>query len=260
MDATRHNDQVRAQFGAAAEHYVVSETHAGGDDLDQIVAWAEGGADRVALDVATGGGHTALALAPLYGQVVASDLTERMLQSAEAFVRGRGALNVSFRQADAESLPFVEQAFDLVSCRIAPHHFANVARFVSEVQRVLTSGGIFLLEDSIAPEAPEVAEFLNRAESLRDHTHIRSLRVSEWRNLLREVGLIVEAERVFPKEHPFEAWVRRSQTREADQATLVDLFRASPASARAALRIVVDDAGRVVSYTDEKVVFKARKP
>lgn len=259
MDTIRHKEQVQAQFGAAAEHYVVSATHAEGDDLDQIVAWAEGGPDRLALDVATGAGHTALALAPLYGRIIASDLTERMLQTAEAFIRGRGVRNVSFRQADAESLPFADQSFDLVSCRIAPHHFANVARFVAEVNRVLMSGAIFLLEDSIAPEDPEVATFLNQAESLRDHTHVRSLRVSEWRGLVQDVGLIIEAERVFPKDHPFETWVGRSQTPDADLATLVGLFRASPPSARAALRIVLDDFGRVVSYTDEKVVLKARK-
>ena len=259
MDTIRHKQQVQAQFGAAAEHYVVSATHAAGDDLDQVVTWAEGGPDRVALDVATGAGHTALALAPLYGQVIASDLTERMLQTAEAFIRGRGVMNVSFRQADAESLPFAEQSFDLVSCRIAPHHFANVTRFVAEVHRVMKSGAIFLLEDSIAPEDPEVATFLNEAEWLRDHTHVRSLRVSEWRGLLQDVGLITEAERVFPKDHPFETWVRRSHTSEADQSKLVDMFRAPPLSARAALRIVVDDTGRVVSYCDEKIVFKARK-
>ncbi len=259
MDVARHKERVQAQFAATAEGYVASATHAGGDDLDQLVAWAEGGPDRVALDVATGGGHTALALAPLYGQVVASDLTERMLGSAEAFIRGRGVVNVSFRQADAENLPFPDRFFDLVSCRIAPHHFADVARFVGEARRVLKSSGIFLLEDSIAPEDEDVAAFLNRAEALRDHTHVRSLRASEWRDLIQAIGLAVEAERVFPKAHPFDNWVERSQTSEADRRALVEMFRAAPARARAALRITVDVAGRVTSYTDEKILLKARK-
>src|SRR5205823_412534 len=110
-----HKAEVQAQFGAAAAGYVASTTHAEGDDLAQLVSWAEGGADRVALDVATGGGHTALALAPLYGRVVATDLTEPMLRAAESLARGRGITNVEFRRADAEDLPFRDRSFDVVS-------------------------------------------------------------------------------------------------------------------------------------------------
>lgn len=259
MDAARHKEQVQAQFGAAAENYVASATHAAGDDLEQLVAWAEGGPDRIALDVATGGGHTALALAPHYGHVVASDLTDRMLATAEAFIRGRGIGNVEFRRADAESLPFGEASFDLVSCRIAPHHFANVARFVVEVARVLKSGGIFLLEDSVAPEDPDVAAFLNRAESLRDPTHVRSLRVTDWHQLLDGAGLVVEVERIFPKTHPFESWLDRARTPADARLELAEMFRAAPAPAGRALGIIVDAEGRVASYTDEKIVLRARK-
>src|SRR5262249_17482018 len=146
--------------GAAADAYVASATHVGGDDLDQLVAWAEGGPEKIALDVATGAGHTALALAPHYGRVVASDLTDRMLETAAAFLGAQGARNVEFRRADAEDLPFADASFDLVSCRIAPHHFDDVAKFVGEAARVLRPGGIFLLEDSVAPPDPEAADFL----------------------------------------------------------------------------------------------------
>src|ERR1700736_2247621 len=96
MDKPDHKERIQAQFGASAQGYVDSVTHASGDDLEQIVAWAEGGPDRTALDVATGGGHTALAIAPLFGSVGASDLTEAMLRSAESFCRLRGVSNVTF--------------------------------------------------------------------------------------------------------------------------------------------------------------------
>src|SRR5919199_3568374 len=197
-----HKERVQAQFAASAEAYVVSAGHAMGDDLAQLVAWAEGGPDKVALDVATGAGHTALALAPHYGRVVASDLTERMLTTAEAFIRGRGVANVEFRRADAERLPFGDAEFDAVSCRIAPHHFGDVARFVAEVARVLKPGGLFLLEDSVAPDQPELADFLNRAEWLRDATHVRSRGAREWRDLLARPRLPLEGERAFPKTPP----------------------------------------------------------
>src|SRR5690606_39820909 len=68
----------------------------------------------------------------------------------------------------AEDLPFADGSFDLVTCRIAPHHFADVQRAVHEVARVLRPGGLFLLIDSVAPEDPELDEFLN--ERSEEHT------------------------------------------------------------------------------------------
>lgn len=259
MDELRHKDRVQAQFAAAAEEYVRSANHATGDDLAQLAAWAEGGPDRVALDVATGGGHTALVLAALYGRVVASDLTERMLRTAEAFIRIRGVGNVEFRVADAESLPFPDSSFDSVSCRIAPHHFADVARFVAEAARVLKPGGILLLEDSVTPDDPALARFLNDAERARDSTHVRSLRVREWRDLLTEVGLTIEDERIFRKTHPFADWLDRAHTPEPTRLELAETFRRAPSAVRAAFAIEVDSSGDVVSYSDEKLALKARK-
>lgn len=260
MESASHKERVQAQFGAAAEYYVASISHATGDDLEQLVAWAEGGPDRIALDVATGAGHTALALAPFYGRVVASDLTDRMLATAEAFIRSRGAANVEFRRADAEDLPFPDETFDTVSCRIAPHHFANIARFVAEVARVLRPGGIFLLEDSVAPDDPALARFLNDAECLRDATHVQSLRVGDWHRLLTDAGFAVEAECLFPKTHAFASWLERARTPEAARLKLEQTFRDASPAAREAFAIVVDATGRVVSYTDQKLALKARKP
>lgn len=259
MDATDHKARVREQFGKSAEAYVASETHASGDDLAQLVSWVEGGPDRVALDVATGGGHTALALAPLFARVVASDLTPRMLESAAAHARELGVQNVDFQQADAEKLPFPDEAFDLVSCRIAPHHFSDVGRFVAEVARVLRPGGVFLLEDSVAPEDTLAADFLNRVEKLRDATHVRTLSESEWRQQIARVGLKPEHVGRFRKTHPFHAWVERARTSDANRQELVRAFGAASPTTRAALKIESDGDGNVLGYSDEKLLVKARK-
>lgn len=254
-----HKARIQARFGSAAPAYITSATHAAGDDLAQLVAWAEGGPQRVALDIATGGGHTALALAPLVGRVVATDLTDEMLRHAEAFIRGQGVSNVEFQAADAEDLPFPDEVFDLVSCRIAPHHFSDVARFVREVARVLKRGGVFLLEDSLAPDDPECAAVLNRVEVLRDPTHVRTLTAAEWRQLLRAAALTIEAERVFPKTHAWDSWFARAQTPEPVQQEIATLLREAPARIQEALALTFDSTGRVVSLTDQKIAFKARR-
>jgi SAM-dependent methyltransferase len=258
-DTTTHKARVQDQFGASAAAYVASAGHAAGEDLAQLVAWAEGGEERIALDVATGGGHTALALAAHYGRVGASDLTAPMLAAAESFIRGKGVANVEFRLADAEALPFADAAFDAVSCRIAPHHFPDPGRFVAEVARVLKPGGLFLLEDSVVPADPALDASINRAEAIRDHTHVRSLSEAAWRGLLTVAGLRVEVSAIHPKPHPFNDWAGRSQTSDADRATLMAHFREASPAARAAFAIVCDDAGEVVTFTDEKILFKARK-
>lgn len=255
----QHRQRVRDQFGAAAEAYITSRTHAGGDDLAQLVAWAEGGPATRALDVATGGGHTALALASHYGYIVASDLTTRMLRAAGAFFQARDAANIALAGADAEALPFRDGAFDAISCRIAPHHFASPARFVREAARVLRPGGIFLLEDSVIPNDAAAGDFLNRAEVLRDATHVRSLSMAEWRDLATDAGLAVEAALTIPKTHQFGDWLARANTPEPNRATLHQLFRDAAPPVRDALAIAIEPDGRVASYTDQKLLLKARK-
>src|SRR5262245_23854526 len=126
--------RVQEQFGGSAAAYVTSPGHAAGDDLDTLVAWGRSLAPARALDVATGGGHTALAFAGIARYVVACDLTEPMLQAARGLVRDRGA-RAAFVAGDAVTLPFRDGAFDVVTCRIAPHHFPDVAGAVREVRR-----------------------------------------------------------------------------------------------------------------------------
>lgn len=137
-------DRVRRQFAATAAAYVNSEGHARGDDLAILVRLARPAASDRALDIATGGGHAALALAPLVSEVVATDLTVEMLEAARAFISEQGARNVRFEVADAEQLPFPDAAFDIVTSRIAPHHFPQPELFVQEAARVLRPGGRFV--------------------------------------------------------------------------------------------------------------------
>src|SRR5690606_28333148 len=95
---------------------------------------ATSGVDRsmAVLDIATGGGHIANALAPLAGRVTACDLTEDMLQAASAFIAAGGHTNVDFAVADAEALPFADASYELAACRIAAHHFPDIPAFVRE--------------------------------------------------------------------------------------------------------------------------------
>src|SRR4051794_33346770 len=101
MEDAKIKQLVQDQFGPVAQRYVTSQSHAHGDDLARMLELAQPRGDERVLDIATGGGHAALAFAPRVREVVATDLTPRMLDAATAFIREQGATNVSFELADA---------------------------------------------------------------------------------------------------------------------------------------------------------------
>jgi SAM-dependent methyltransferase len=252
-------DLVRQRFGAAAQGYVTSAGHARGGDLQRLLELAQPRGDERLLDVATGGGHTALAFAPHVREVVASDLTPRMLAAAEAFIRGQGVSNVSFELADAEDLPFADASFEIVTSRIAPHHFPNPQRFVRQAARVLRPGGLFLLDDNMAPEAPELDAFMNRFEKWRDPGHVRACTLSEWRGWMAEAGLRVEhADPLASKRYEFADWVARMHMPEPERAALEAWLLAAPPRCAEYFEIAVAD-GRVQSLAGKYAIIAARR-
>lgn len=199
----------RQRYGRYAAGYVTSATHAKGADLDRLIEVVRPQPTWQALDVATGGGHTALKLAPHVAHVTATDLTPEMLASAERFVHGEGATNVDFRPADAENLPFDDATFDLVTCRIAAHHFPDCTRFVREVARVLVGDGRFWLQDHVLPADDAAASYVDAFEKLRDPSHNRAFQEEEWLAMFGDADLRVAHHEQVTKRHPFRQWAER---------------------------------------------------
>jgi SAM-dependent methyltransferase len=247
--------RVQAQFGASAADYVTSTGHAGGEDLERLVAWARALAPQRVLDVATGGGHTALALAGLARRVTAFDVTEPMLAAARGFLRERGA-RADFVAGDVQALPFGEATFDVVTCRIAAHHFADVAAAMREVRRVLRPGGSFLLQDILGHDDAEAAAFVTEVERRRDPTHVRAYRASEWKAFLRAAGLTIMDSAVVAKGRPWEEWTRRTRMTPEARRELDAFVRAAPARCRAAFDVRLVD-GRIESFTDRMLLVRA---
>lgn len=227
-------DTTRGQFGAAASSYVTSSYHASGPDLRALVAAANfSGGERV-LDVGTGAGHTALAVAPHAGHVTGVDLTPEMLDEAAALARQRDLRNTHFELADALALPYEDGSFDAVTNRQSAHHYADVARAVLETARVLRPGGTFLLIDTVSPEDAAMDTFLNCVELLRDASHVRDWRASEWVRLLGASGFDTEIVDRFTIPLEGADWTARMRTPATKTAMIRDLFvTATPAQRRA---------------------------
>ena len=241
----------------AAEAYATGE-HKSGRDLQLVVDFvAPSGAEHV-LDIGTGAGHTALALAPHVASVVLTDPVPTMLATARRVFAEAGVHNAEFVQAVAERLPFPDASLDIVTTRLAAHHFDDVALAFRQVARVLRPGGVFVIIDTLAPEDPESAAYQDEVERLRDPTHRRIYTQQQWIAFCEQAAFRVEKTAVVRKAHDFEPWLERGGEDAATMQRVRARFLDAPASAVRDLDIVVTD-GRVMSFTDRKLVLAARR-
>jgi ubiquinone/menaquinone biosynthesis C-methylase UbiE len=210
MTESDNKAKVQAFFGANASMYTTSTVHAQGGSLARLVGLAAPMAHDVVLDIATGAGHNALSFAPHVQAVVATDLTPQMLAEACSLAGKRGVSNVSFCQGDAEHLPFASNSFAVVTSRIAPHHFPDVAAAVREMARVCRRGGCVAIADNITPEDEAAAAYINAFETLRDPSHHWAYSLTQWRLFFQQAGLTLEAEETLIKPMHFVSWTDRT--------------------------------------------------
>ncbi len=182
------HSRVKERFGTYAQNYVTSAVHGAGYTLDKLIELVQPAPGKRALDLATGGGHVPLGMTRRGADVIASDLTMPMLRAARNFIREQN-VPARFVCADAQRLPFASNSLDIVTTRLAPHHFPDVAQYVAECTRVLRPGGVFGLCDHAGAAEPEVARYVNTFERLRDPSHIWEYNRAEWESFFRTAGL-----------------------------------------------------------------------
>lgn len=211
-----HDNQVQSQFGASAENYRTSASHARGRSLERLLALTAPQPQWLVLDAATGAGHTAAFLAPHVERVVAGDMTWEMLQQARIVSSEQNLSNVLLVRESARDLSYGDSVFNLVTCRVAAHHFPDPGRFVAECARVLKPGGLLVVIDNIVPDDPRSAAWMNDFERERDPSHACCLSLPQWRELFTVNGLEIVHMEVDDKWFDFAEWMRRMNVAEAD--------------------------------------------
>lgn len=185
-----------------AQAYRESAIHAAGEDLDLVVAWCEPGPGVAVLDVATGGGHVALRLREAGCSVVTVDPAPGMAPDVIA---------------PAEHLPFADGSFDAVACRLAAHHFHDVLGALREMARVARSR-VVVCDNTFVSEASE------KAERLRDRSHVRHYGQAEWRSFFELAGLEIAEEALLERRLEVGPWLERAGTPPEDRPRVLELL------------------------------------
>lgn len=251
--------QVQAYFSRTAASYITSSSHRTGSDLQRLIELGEWDMSLQAIDIATGGGHTALTVAPHVAHITVTDLTPTMLEQAKAFLSEQGVTNAQYQIADAEQLPFNDNTFDRATCRIAPHHFPEVSQAVNEIARVLKPQGLFLLIDSCAPGDPELATFVNGIEKWRDNSHICSYTQEQWQTFFHTAHLEIEHAEIFRRTHNYKDWTTRSQLSTTKTKQLEDHILSRPQPVQDYFAVVKNAAGHLTSFSIDYILLKGRK-
>lgn len=236
--------RVRVSFTEAAEAYRLGAVFSNPADLARMLeGLALSPGDR-ALDVGSGGGHTAVALATAGARTTALDVTPAMLRETKTLAAEKGTSLECRMLGDAHTLPFAKRSFDAVTTRFAAHHFGSAPVAVREMARVLKPGGRLYVFDLSGPDEPEMAAWLDGLEKLRDSSHVASHPPSRWRRMIESVGLEAKNFRWSPRPpYDMASWLDRSGTPEGARAEIQARLANAPTAARKHYHVEEGPAG-----------------
>jgi ubiquinone/menaquinone biosynthesis C-methylase UbiE len=226
-------EDVRSRFANVASNYSSSKFHTASERMQEVLDLAQPKAGDLVLDVATGTGNTAFALAPYVRRVIGLDLTREMLDEAGRVAAKKEITNVDWVLGDVARLPFEDERFDLYTVRAAPHHFPDIDLFLSEAFRVLRPDRDAVFIDCGGPRAAR--DFLHEVEVRRDPSHVRSLTVDEWVDQVERAGFEIEVAKERELDWDYDEWMKNQAVEPALAEELARVIESAEGDARTQL-------------------------
>jgi ubiquinone/menaquinone biosynthesis C-methylase UbiE len=215
------------RFGRIASNFVTSEVHSAGTSIARLHELLSGLSIESVCDVACGAGHLAVSFSGRAAHIVAVDPAPQMLAAVRDLAASKNCA-IETHEAFAEAMPFVDGHFDVVTSRLAPHHFAELTLCLKEMRRILKVGGLLCIIDLEGNDDPTLDEFNHRLQLLHDPTHVRSYTAKLWRVVVEEVGfriIALEAERLEkPDGVTVHRWCETTNSGEKAEAEIVRLL------------------------------------
>jgi ubiquinone/menaquinone biosynthesis C-methylase UbiE len=242
MSTVGLKDSIQSQFNQAAANYSTSPIHAAGTDLTEMLKAAELNGQEQVLDAGSGTGHTALFFAPHVAQIIAFDLSEKMLGQGRKLAEDRGITNIEFRRGDVEHLPFADASFDLITTRLSAHHWPNLLTALREFRRVMRPNGRLLVSDIVSWDDYVLDTHLQTVELLRDPSHVRDHSLSQWLELLAQAGFESEVTYSWEVFIEYASWIKRINTPEQHAVMIRTLLAQAPSEVKSVLKVQPDSS------------------
>ena len=247
------------QFAKNPEQYRDDKVFAEGKDLEEMKQAVGLPKVQTLLDIGSGAGHTAIAFAGIAEKCIGIDVTPEMVTVAKQLAEKKGIKKVTFQEGDVESLPFADESFCVLTCRLAAHHFPHIEKAMQEISRVLKPGGVFLLVDHYAPDDADLDHFVNEVDQTRDASHVREYTLNEWKESFQQNGLSYEEISKWDILLQYDTWVARSATPEAAQQKLQHVFQSASPAAKETFQIMYKHDGSVDTFCLKSVLVRGVK-
>lgn len=246
---------VKDFFGKYAGKYAKSDSHAKGSDLDLLLNVLDVDETKEVLDLATGTGFTAIALAKKVRHVIALDKTTEMLDEARKLAASEGLKNIDFTLGEVEEIPSKDDFFDIVTSRRAPHHFLEKNKFLREALRVLKPGGRLGISDMVSPEGDKEDSY-NELERIRDPSHVRAETLSSWKTLIDDAGFASIEATAYEDRTSFEKWLYPVSTDSVEGKRCRAFLDAATPEFKKLIGFMEEDD----SFIKKRAVISAKKP
>jgi ubiquinone/menaquinone biosynthesis C-methylase UbiE len=250
-----HQDRILDQFTRQAMPFSTAQTITDANALRMIVQAAAPRPGDTLLDVACGGGLVVCAFAPHVRHATGIDMTPAMLDRARQLAMEQGIRNVTWEQGDVGTLPYADATFDIVVTRFSMHHFLDPLAVLREMVRVCAAGGRVVVIDMYASDDPAKAGAWNRAEKLRDPSHVRCLTLPELKGLFAAVGLPEPCADFYELRDEIRNLLARSFPDPGDDVKIIEMFAASSEDDR--LGIPVRREGERIEYAYRVAILAA---